>query len=240
MRHFTFSRGIGTLMMLIGLVEATWAGEGGSVSGTSGFHRFFVSGGWLVWCILLPLSITTVSLIIQNFLSIRRSRLIPAGLLHQIRTINTHNGLNIASSDRDDTGSMLGRVVEAVRQTAPQGPNAMEIALSDSLEREISILLRKIEWLHIIGNVAPMIGLFGTVWGMIEAFNAIVQAGGQPTLGQLASGISVVLVATWWGLISAIPALAAFGILRNRIDSIAAEIASTFERHVLADTAEVK
>jgi biopolymer transport protein ExbB len=240
MRYFTFNRGIASVWVLMGLAGTAWAGDGGSPPTTTGFHRFFVSGGWLVWCILLPLSITTVSLIIQNFLSIRRSRLIPAGLLRQIRAIKTPGGPTVASNDQDDNSSMLSRIIEAVRQAAPEGSAAMENALSDSLEQETAVLLRKIEWLHIIGNVAPMIGLFGTVWGMIEAFNAIVQAGGQPTLGQLASGISVVLVATWWGLISAIPALAAFGVLRNRIDSFAAEIASTFERHVLTDKAEVK
>ena len=104
------------------------------------------------------------------------------------------------------------------------------MAVTESLEQDTANLLRKIEWLNLIGNVAPMIGLFGTVWGMIEAFNGIVQAGGQPQPADLAAGISVALVTTWWGLIVAIPALAAFGFLRNRIDSFTAEVALTSEK----------
>ena len=65
-----------------------------------------------------------------------------------------------------------------------------------------------------------MVGLFGTVFGMIKLFNAIVVSGGQPQPAQLADGISVALVTTFWGLFIAIPALAAHGIFRNRIESL--------------------
>ncbi len=101
----------------------------------------------------------------------------------------------------------------------------MENGMAEMMEQETTHLLRKIEWLNILGNVAPMVGLFGTVWGMIDAFNQIVVKGGQPEPADLAGGISVALVTTWWGLIIAIPALAAYGSLRNRIDSLVAEIA---------------
>ena len=105
----------------------------------------------------------------------------------------------------------------------------MENAMAEMIEQDATALLRKIEWLHIIGNVAPMIGLFGTVWGMIDAFHGIVSAGGQPEPADLAGGISTALVTTWWGLVVAIPALAAYGLLKNRIDSLAAEVAVTAE-----------
>jgi biopolymer transport protein ExbB len=65
-----------------------------------------------------------------------------------------------------------------------------------------------------------MVGLFGTVFGMIKLFNAIVIAGGQPQPAQLAEGISVALVTTFWGLFIAIPALAIHGVFQNRIETI--------------------
>ena len=76
---------------------------------------------------------------------------------------------------------------------------------------------------NIIGNVSPMIGLFGTVFGMIKLFNSIVIAGGQPRPEQMADGISIALVTTFWGLLVAIPALTLHCIFKNKIESIATE-----------------
>ena len=85
-------------------------------------------------------------------------------------------------------------------------------------------LLRKIEYLNVIGNISPMIGLFGTVVGIISAFSRICQAGGgMPDASKLAGDISVALVTTFWGLLIAIPALSAYALFRNRIDGFAAE-----------------
>jgi biopolymer transport protein ExbB len=83
--------------------------------------------------------------------------------------------------------------------------------------------MRKIEWLSLIGSVSPMVGLFGTVFGMIELFNSVVMAGGQPQPAQLAEGISVALVTTFWGLLIAIPALAVHGIFRQKIETLASD-----------------
>ena len=74
-----------------------------------------------------------------------------------------------------------------------------------------------------------MVGLFGTVFGMIKLFNAIVQAGGQPQPAHLAGGISVALVTTFWGLFIAIPALTVHGIFRNRIEALVSEAATEAE-----------
>jgi len=94
---------------------------------------------------------------------------------------------------------------------------------SDALDEQIYLLLRKIEWCGIIGNVAPMVGLFGTVYGMIQAFDILGSAGGQPQSDQLAAKISIALVTTFWGLLIAIPSLLIHGIFRVRIESIAGE-----------------
>ena len=108
----------------------------------------------------------------------------------------------------------------------------MRSALDESLQEQSWALVRKIEWLNLIGNVSPMVGLFGTVFGMIKLFNAIVVAGGQPQPAQLADGISVALVTTFWGLFIAIPALAIHGVFRNRIEALASDAVTESENIV--------
>jgi biopolymer transport protein ExbB len=191
----------------------------------SGFNRFFYAGGWLVWFVLLPLSMATVSLIVQYFMMVRRSRLLPGAVSE--RTGELLNAGQYESADdflREDK-SFLGRTLHAGLIERKNGRAVMENSMAEVLEHEATNLLRKVEWLNIIGNVAPMVGLFGTVWGMIDAFTGIVRAGGQPEPADLAGGISTALVTTWWGLVVAIPALAAYGVLRNRIDTLSSEVA---------------
>ena len=207
-----------------------WAANGSGGNEPAGeFERFFVAGGWLVWVVLLPLSLLTLSLIVQYLLVIRRSKLLPVTTVQRVKDLlkEKHDKVELEWLGRDD--SLLARTLQVGLLESQNDRNAMDHAMAEIIEEETTSWLRRIEWLNIIGNVAPMIGLFGTVWGMINAFNGIVQAGGQPEPADLAGGISVALVTTWWGLIVAIPALAVYGFLRNRIDSLSAEVAVTAE-----------
>ena len=99
---------------------------------------------------------------------------------------------------------------------------------------------RKIEWMNIIGNVSPMVGLFGTVLGIIQLFNALAASGGQPHPSQLAGGISVALVTTFWGLIIAIPALTLHGFFQNKIETLVSEAAVEGEKLLLQITRILK
>src|ERR1700749_2277344 len=93
---------------------------------------------------------------------------------------------------------------------------AMETAIGEQTAEQF----RSIEYLNIIGNLGPLLGLLGTVLGMIEAFYAVQQASGQANVGQLSGGISTALTHTFLGLMLAVPCLAAFGILRTIIDRL--------------------
>ncbi len=192
---------------------------------SSYFQKFFIDGGLLVWLVLLPLSALAIQLVIKNCLAIRRNHLIPQEV---IDTTNRHieQDNTLAAVDfLKEQKNFMGLTLHAGLAESFHGRAAMENAMAEMIEQQTTHYLRKIEWLNIIGNVAPMIGLFGTVWGMINAFNGIVIAGGQPEPVDLADGISVALVTTWWGLVVAIPSLAAYGFLRNRIDTLAADTA---------------
>jgi biopolymer transport protein ExbB len=187
------------------------------------FEQFVTSGGWIVWFILLPMSFATVYLGVFYALTIRQKILAPADIGDEIGKM----ALGLSTKElvgtlekQDDLVSAA--IVDAIRKGRDDWFRLRE-AFFESVQDRTSRLLRTIEWANLIGNVSPMVGLFGTVVGMIELFGAIVTAGGQPQPVQLAHGISVALVTTFWGLLIAIPALSIYGIFRNRIEAIANE-----------------
>ncbi len=185
------------------------------------FEQFVIAGGPIVWFVLLPMSLVTVFLIVEHSLTIRRKKLLPhdngKNIVETIQQFGPRQ-LTARIADRSDFVSIA--VVKALGQGRDDWFR-MRSALAESLQEQVSQLARKIEWVNLIGNVSPMVGLFGTVFGMIKLFNAIVLAGGQPQPAQLAEGISVALVTTFWGLLIAIPALAVHGIFQNRIETLA-------------------
>ncbi|MGA1707306.1 MAG: MotA/TolQ/ExbB proton channel family protein [Phycisphaerales bacterium] len=187
-----------------------------------GTHRMEWLGTILIW-ILLALSLVNIGLIGQLFMTNRRQLILPPDLGKRLRSRleqgKHRDAMELAGSD----GSDLGRIVRVSLGQAPFGFNAMLRALEQSSEEVITDRLRRAESLNILGQVSPMIGLFGTVYGMIVAFQSIAQSGGNADPVLLAGGIGTALVTTFWGLLVAIPALAAYATIRNRIDSLATE-----------------
>jgi len=203
----------------------TRVGFGSTAAGTghgqSLFEQFVIAGGPIVWFVLLPMSVFMVYLAAEYGLTIRRKKVLPCGIGAKIVDIVRQYGpeqLQTRIADRGDFVSVA--IVKAVTQGKGDWFR-MRNLLFESLQEQASKLVRRIEWLNLIGNVSPMVGLFGTVFGMIKLFDAIVTAGGQPQPAHLAGGISVALVTTFWGLFIAIPALAVHGVFRNRIETLA-------------------
>ena len=192
-------------------------------------EQFFISGGPIVWFVLLPISLLTVYLAVEYSLTIRRKRLLPAGIKDSIIHAIDEGGLSKLEENICDNRDLVSMAaVKAVRQSKDDWVR-MRNTLTEFLQERAWALMRRIEWANLIGNVSPMVGLFGTVFGMIKLFNAIVTSGGQPQPAQLAQGISIALVTTFWGLCIAIPALAIYGIFRNRIETLASDAASEME-----------
>jgi len=198
------------------------AGLGIDKTGTQTlFDRFVTSGGWIVWFILVPMSFVMVYLAILYCLTIRAKILLPeeapgriVEMAQQLEPGQFVKGLG----DRTDFIS-----VAAAKAVSKGGADWFRLrdAFYESVQEQALRQGRHIEWINLIGNISPMVGLFGTIVGMIELFNSIVIAGGQPQPVQLAGGISVALVTTFWGLLIAIPALAIYWIFRNRIETLA-------------------
>jgi biopolymer transport protein ExbB len=184
------------------------------------FEQFVTSGGWIVWFILLPMSFAMVYLAVLYSLTIRTKNLAPEGVGEKIGEIALATGLKGLADSLADNNDLVSKSVAGAIKKGRDDWFRLREAFFESMQDEAFALSRTVEWINLIGNVSPMVGLFGTVVGMIELFGAIVTAGGQPQPVQLAHGISVALVTTFWGLLIAIPALSVYGIFRNRIEAI--------------------
>jgi len=180
-------------------------------------------GGKWIGAVIWLISIITVGLIVRYITMIRRSTILPETLRGQIQELFDAKGYRDAIELTGEDPSFLGYVVHAGLTEASHGYPAMERAMEEAAEERTTRLLRGIEWLNLIGNIGPMLGLLGTVWGMINVFFKIVSRGGMPNPAELAEGVGVALVTTLLGLGVAIPALAAYAIMRNRIDALTSE-----------------
>jgi len=207
--------------------EGSFLREDGSVD----VAQLLQAGGTIGW-VIVALSVAMVALIIEHLLSIRRGSLMPQGLAEQLHQLLSSGQHPQAVTLAREHHSFLGYVVAAALNETAFGYAAVEKALEDSAAEQAARLFRKIEYLSVIGVLAPMIGLMGTVWGMILAFGEFaMNANPQPT--DLAPSISLALVTTLQGLIVAVPALAAFAWFRSRVDEFVAE-ASLLAEHVLS------
>ena len=203
------------------------------------FEQFVTAGGPIVWFVLLPMSLITVYLAVDYSLTINRRRLVPAQVGLEISELIRQSGLKQLKQEISDSGLVSAAVLQVIGNGGGDWFR-MRNLVAESLQEQASTLLRKIEWVSLIGNVSPMIGLFGTVFGMIKLFNSIVTADGSPNAGLMAGGISVALVTTFWGLLVAIPALTAHGILKNRIEKIIADAACEVDVIVTEISRQVK
>jgi biopolymer transport protein ExbB len=187
------------------------------------FQILFWPGGGYIGMLLWMLSVVMVAIIITNALLIRRSTVIPDNIRQQVQQLFQAKQYREAIEFTSAEPSYFSFLVHAGLSNAPYGYAAMERALLEASEDRTSRLLRYAEWLNLLGNIGPMIGLLGTVWGLILTFFKIVDLGGVPDPGQLAGAIGIKLVCTLMGLVIAIPSLFTYGLMRNRLDTLAAE-----------------
>ncbi|HET6246818.1 MAG TPA: MotA/TolQ/ExbB proton channel family protein [Tepidisphaeraceae bacterium] len=166
------------------------------------------------------LSIYGLTLIIQGFIKNRHSVLMPDETTEQIREmINQRKFKELLEFTRDQP-SFISKVLHPALNRAPAF-NAMKEAMETAIGEQTADQFRSIEYLNIVGNLGPLLGLIGTVMGMIYAFSEMQKsgaAGADPS--RLAGGISKALCHTFLGLALAIPCLASFGVLRTIVDKL--------------------
>ncbi|HEY5313688.1 MAG TPA: MotA/TolQ/ExbB proton channel family protein [Pirellulales bacterium] len=191
-----------------------------------GFIDIVLAGGFVGHTIIV-LSIVALALAIDQAWKIRAAVLMPPGLADKVRGYLQAGQLAQAQQQCKLQSSVLASVLAAGLSEIDAGWPAAEKAMEDMVAEHSARLFRRIEYLSVIGNIAPMLGLLGTVIGMVVAFRQVAVTQGAARAADLAEGIYLALVTTVEGLIVAIPCLGVFAILRNRVDELIAEVAYT-------------
>jgi biopolymer transport protein ExbB len=173
-----------------------------------------------VFITIALLSIVGITLIIQGFIKNRASVMIPETSTNAIREMIAQKKFKELIEFTETDPSFVSRALNPALKRAPSF-SSMKEAMETAIGEQTAEQFRKIEYLNIIGNLGPLLGLLGTVLGMIVAFNEMNAAGAQgANPAQLAGGISKALAHTFLGLILAVPCLAAFGVLRTIVDRL--------------------
>jgi biopolymer transport protein ExbB len=181
-------------------------------------------GSLVIWT-LMATSIASLGLIGQLAFAFKREKLVPEPVVSRatdyLQTGRFREALTMLSEPGSE--SDFATVLKASLERASGGHEAMQAGLEQAATEVMASRVRRVEILNVIGQVSPMLGLFGTVYGMILAFQSIVTSGGNADPVLLAGGIGTALVTTFWGLVVAIPALAGYAVLRGRLDATLAE-----------------
>ncbi len=237
-----FRKSIIYALLLIGLVS--WAGREVSLRAQDAapaaatqaaperqpdtlFSIIFSGGvvGITIMLILIAVSFTAAYLVFEQMMVLRRKEILPEGLSEQVRNCILQGNMAAADQACRAKPSVLAAVLIHGVAEFELGWSEVEKALEDGLAEQAARLLRKVEYLSVIGTIAPMLGLLGTVTGMILAFQQVASSQGGAGAAELAQGIYSALVTTVAGLSIAIPSLAALAIFRNRVDQFIAEVA---------------
>jgi biopolymer transport protein ExbB len=195
----------------------------------------YIMDGGPVGFLLIGLSVVAVALTIRNIMMLRLAKQAPPEITQRLTTLvqggNMGEVANFCTNPEND--SFMTRVVAAALarcQTSPFGLMEFRAGVEDAGPNEVDRLHRSNEGLAIIAAVGPMLGLLGTVIGMVGAFRTIGTMTGAARSSQLATFMSMALVNTAQGLVVAIPCTIAYALLRRQIDSMAAQLGTMLER----------
>ncbi|MEO6922165.1 MAG: MotA/TolQ/ExbB proton channel family protein [Collimonas sp.] len=179
------------------------------------------AAGWPIWLLLIA-SIIATALIIERLVYLRRPRILPPQLLQEVIRVYHNGKINTEVLTNLETNSPLGRVLAAGLRNVDAPRELMKESIEEAGQATAHDLERFLTTLGTIASLAPLMGLFGTVVGMIEIFGATTGAGADPT--QLGHGISVALYNTGFGLAIAMPALIFYRHFRALVDGFVVDM----------------
>lgn len=181
--------------------------------------------GWGYLLVFLLLSFTLVALIAMNLLTARRDNVCPQDLIEEFDAHLDQKQYQEAYDLARNDDSFLGLVLSAgLAKLSSDGYSEAIEAMQEVGEEETMKLEHRLSYMGLIGKISPMIGLLGTVHGMILSFQTIASSSATVEHQELAGGIATALVTTLIGLFIAIPAIAAYDILRNRVSRLVMEV----------------
>ncbi len=220
-------RAVPTLAAISIAAAPLFAQDAAQPKGQSTFDVFRKAG--IIGAVIVLLSIVALAVIIENMVSLKRDKLAPPELIDEIQALFDEGQFQEAMELCENEPSFFTRVCGAGIAKIGNDFDVIEQAINEMGDEESIRLHQKIGWLSVIANIAPMLGLLGTVSGMVKAFNTIASSAGQANPAELAQGISEALLTTLFGLIVAIPVTAAFAFLRNKLVRTIIEVGAIVE-----------
>jgi len=182
----------------------------------------------LVGWIIIGLSIVMLAMVIENFVTLNREKLAPPELIDEIQSLFDEGQFQEAMELCENERNFFTRVCAAGIAKIGHDFEVIETAIQEMGDEESIKLHQKVGWIAVLAAVSPMLGLFGTVQGMIASFHTIATKA-NPSPAELAGGIYTALLTTLFGLMVAIPATAAFSFIRNRLVRSTIEIGAIVE-----------
>jgi biopolymer transport protein ExbB len=174
------------------------------------------AAGWPIWPLILT-SIIGVAIILERFWSLRKSQIIPDGLMVEIKTMIKQNNLDNNKVNILKNSSPLGDILAVAIAKRKYSVEEIKSALDERAGFIVHNLERYLGVLVTIATVAPLLGLFGTIIGMVELFSSFTSSGHDVAV--FARGISIALYNTAGGIVVAVPAMIAYRFFRSKIDN---------------------
>ncbi len=179
------------------------------------------AAGWPIWLLLIA-SVVGMALIIERLWYLRSNRIVPKGLLDEVVQVYREGNVNEETIERLEQNSPLGIILAAALRNAGLSRDEMRHAIEETGRGVAHQLERFLTTIGTIATLSPLMGLFGTIVGMIEIFGAQTAAGANPV--QLAQGISIALYNTGFGLLIAMPTLVFYRHFRALVDGFLVEM----------------
>jgi len=183
------------------------------------------SGGWMMW-VILSLSVVALAISIDRFLMLYlRGRLNVVNFVGKItRLIESHNYSEAIESCNIRTQHPLPRVLKAGLSKSNRREKEIERAMEEEMLRAIPKVQRGVGFLGLLGNSATLLGLLGTIFGLIKAFSGVSAASASARQQVLAEGISIAMYTTAFGLIAAVPILFCHQLITGRIEKVLIQV----------------
>ncbi len=181
----------------------------------------------LVWVLIFLTSIATIALIIDAVITIKREKLIPEDLVEGVRESLNVGDLDAAVENCEANPGSLSTILMTAFANITEGYEVIQESIASAGEIENEKIMQRVNYLNLCGQISPMLGLLGTVLGMVRAFGGLAEAAGAARATVLAMSISTALWTTAIGLIIAVPALVAFTLAKNYATRLILEIEST-------------
>jgi len=204
------------IVVVIGAATIAYAADGGAVGERTNVMSLIGKSGKIGIFILL-LSFVGLALIIEHAVTIRRDKLLPQYFIVELEDLFENEEYEEALKLCEEEDNLLSRVLASGLAKVDMGYDTMEEAMGESAEESAMTLHHKISYVSLISAIAPMLGLLGTVVGMVIAFEDLQALGAAANAADLAGGISMALMTTVMGLIVAIPMMAAYHFFRNKV-----------------------